>query len=185
VAGHGFITVALGAAAVSPSSRAAPSTFTVVQRPLCCALAAYSAQKAGDSEIAHVRSLRGRSEQLLPMTSARGHRRRLVGADRVVDRVDLAVFACTPVFIGQPVGYRSGPVGVRRLSIRDRHSFWVRLRSFVVGTGEGVAAGMAIGVMPFVIRGNIIEALRILQRFPRANRAETLLADASPVGDAR
>ncbi len=55
----------------------------------------------------------------------------------------------------------------------------------LVRTGGSVAAGMAIGVMPFVIRGNIIEALRILQRFPRANRAETLLADASPVGDAR
>jgi O-antigen/teichoic acid export membrane protein len=96
------------------------------------------------------------------------------------------------VFIGQPFGYMlAGLSEVKRLTHYAVVSSAVS--ALLMGVlvrrygAEGVVAGMAIGVLPFVIRGNILEALHLLRRFPhRGNREGGLLnVNATPVAEGR
>jgi O-antigen/teichoic acid export membrane protein len=94
------------------------------------------------------------------------------------------------VFIGQPFGYMlAGLSEVRRLT---QYAVVSSVTSVLLMTilvkrygAEGVAAGMALGILPFLVRANIVEALHFVRRFPRSHRGPVNLINATPVGESR
>jgi O-antigen/teichoic acid export membrane protein len=88
------------------------------------------------------------------------------------------------VFIGQPFGFMlAGMSELRRLTqysvvsaLLSALLMWVLVRTH---GAQGVVAGMIVGFMPFLLRGNIIEALHVLRRFPSREPATVLVNPAS------
>jgi O-antigen/teichoic acid export membrane protein len=199
-----IISMTLGAAAVTPYNLAQRlfNLFGVVQNAFMLPLwPAYSdAKTKGDFRWIRrtlVASLGATLAcTLLPMTLGAAFAQPIlaawVGRAAELPSTALIWLMCAwnaLVFIAQPFGYMlAGLSEVKRLTHYAIVSsiLSIVLMSMLVRrhAAEGVVAGMAIGVIPFVIRGNIIEALQVLRRFPRARRKETLLADATPVAEA-
>jgi O-antigen/teichoic acid export membrane protein len=97
-----------------------------------------------------------------------------VGTDAVLPSMVLVwlMFAWNAlVFIGQPFGYMlAGLSEVRRLTQYAVVSSVLSTVLMVVLVSrygaEGVVAGMTLGFLPFLLRGNIAEALLVLRRIP-------------------
>jgi O-antigen/teichoic acid export membrane protein len=90
------------------------------------------------------------------------------------------------VFIGQPFGYMlAGVSEVKRLTQTSVVSSLVSLILMTVWVEshrqEGVVAGMVVGILPFFLLGNILEARRVLRRFPQRPAADSTLLHAPVV----
>jgi O-antigen/teichoic acid export membrane protein len=89
------------------------------------------------------------------------------------------------VFIGQPFGFMlAGLSVVRRLtqyavvsSILSALLMWLLVQTH---GAEGVVAGMIVGFLPFLLGGNILEALQLLRRFPAAPARGPALVNGTP-----
>lgn len=94
------------------------------------------------------------------------------------------------VFVGQPFGFMlAGLSELRRLTQYSVVSAILSALLMTVGVkthgAQGVVAGMIIGYLPFLLRGNIIEARRVIRRFPGMTFPVPALANAAPALESR
>ena len=200
-----IISTHLGAAAVTPYNLAQRlfNLFSVVQNAFMLPLwPAYSDAKA-KGDFAWIRRTLHASIRatllctLLPMALGAVFAQPLlaawVGVDADLPSTTLIwlMFAWNAlVFSGQPFGFMlAGLSEVRRLtqyavvsSVLSALLMWVWVRNH--GT-YGVVAGMIVGFLPFLLRGNIIEALQLLRRIPRTHVVAPDLVNATAVAETR
>lgn len=201
-----IISTTLGAAAVTPYNLAQRlfSLFTIIQNAFMLPLwPAYSEAKAR-GEFDWIRRTLARSLgatlifTLVPMAVGAWLAQPLIAAwvggfsaGSATARVELPSTALVwlmfgwnaLVFIGQPFGYMlAGVSEVKRLTQTSVVSSLVSLllmTAWVEGyRQEGVVAGMVVGILPFFLWGNIIEARRVLRRFPERPAADSALIHA-------
>ncbi len=94
------------------------------------------------------------------------------------------------VFLEQPFGYMlAGISEVRRLTfyaVVSTVASAVLMFLFVRPHGaEGVVAGMALGFLPYLLLGNIAEAVRVLRIFPPHRHPVSPLIDAPPATESQ
>lgn len=194
-----IISTHLGAAAVTPYNLAQRlfNLFAVVQNAFMQPLwPAYGDAKA-KGDFAWIRRTLQRSFgativcTLLPMALGAAYAQPIlaawVGGESELPALSLIwlMFAWNAaVFIGQPFGFMlAGMSELRRLTQYSVISALLSafLMSVLVRThgAQGVVAGMIVGFLPFLLRGNIVEALHVLRRFPSTERAPVLVTPAS------
>jgi O-antigen/teichoic acid export membrane protein len=199
-----IISTTLGAASVTPYNLALRlfNVFGIIQnafmRPLW---PAYSEAKA-KREFAWIRRALLRSLAatlactLVPMVLGAAFAPRIltlwVGPSAALPSTTLIwlMFAWNALtFLGQPFGYMlAGVSEVRRLTQYSVLSGVLSAILMVVLArshgAEGVVAGMLLGFLPWLIGGNVVEALRVLRRFPRERKPEPeLLEPARAIDD--
>jgi O-antigen/teichoic acid export membrane protein len=200
-----IISTHLGAAAVTPYNLAQRlfNLFSVVQNAFMLPLwPAYSEAKA-TNDYSWIRRTLNRSIgatvflSILPMALGAVFAQPLlaawIGSDVGLPSIGLIwlMFAWNAlVFIGQPFGYMlAGLSVVRKLTqyavvstLLSAALMWVLVRNH---GAAGVVAGMCIGYLPFLIRANILEALRVLRRLPAVHVAAPDLVNARAVAESR
>jgi O-antigen/teichoic acid export membrane protein len=186
-----IISTHLGAAAVTPYNLAQRlfNLFAVIQNAFMLPLwPAYSDAKT-KGDFAWIRRTLQTSIAatlgctIMPMALGAAFAplilRAWVGADAQLPSTALLwlLFAWNAlVFIGQPFGFLlAGMSEVRRLtqyavvsSVLSALLMWLWVARY---GAEGVVAGMVVGFLPFLVRGNIIEAVQALRRFPQVGVA--------------